>query len=435
MKAVIVGRTNTGKSSLFNRITKSRSALVFDEEGITRDILKERVSWWGESFEILDSGGWTPEKGELSDKIHEKIFESFKEGDIFIVVADGKAGPQPSDTKVLDLVRKTGKPFLFFVNKVDNPSQASLLTADFYSITPTLLSGSCEKNLGIADIIEWILQQKKTKPLSSVRERSSSIEIFVTGKANSGKSLLCNRILGQNRMIVSSQAGTTLDTVKSFFSWDSQDYALMDNPGSRRGHREERERLSYSKSQSQMTNQAHIVLIVIDSQAGPGRQDARLVRFCLEKYKPVILIANKWDLLQEKPLEERKAVREQLKKIFHFCPDLPVVFMSAKTGYKRERLFEVIADMKEKMNKRIPTSKLNDFLKKVIKKAPAPVYGTSNVKFYYITQNSQIPPGFITFANYPKGVTASYKRFILSRMKKHFGLEGVPLRLHILSRK
>ena len=435
MKAVIVGRTNTGKSSLFNRITKSRSALVFDEQGITRDILKEKVSWWGESFEIMDSGGWTLEKGELSGKILEKLLEVFREGDVFIIVADGRAGPQPGDVKVLEMIRKTGKPFLFFVNKVDDTTKESLLTADFYSITPTLLSGSCEKNLGIADIIEWILLQKKKQPSSSFKELASPIEIFVTGKANSGKSLLCNRILGQNRMIVSSQAGTTLDTVKSFFSWGNQSYAIMDNPGSRRGQREERERLSYSKSQSQMTNQAHIVLTVIDSQSGPGRQDARLVRFCLENYKPVILIANKWDLLQKSPLEKRKASREQLKKIFHFCPDLPVVFMSAKTGYKRDRLFEVIANVKEKMQKRILTSKLNDFLKTAIKKAPAPVYGTSDVKFYYITQNNHIPPGFIVFANYPKGVTASYKRFVLNRMKKHFGLEGVPLRLQILPRK
>ena len=237
MKAVIVGRTNTGKSSLFNRITKSRSALVFDEEGITRDILRETVSWWGESFVIMDSGGWTPEKKELSEKIYEKLLEVFKEGDVFIIVADGKVGLQPGDVKVLEMIRKTGKPFLFFVNKVDDATKESLLTADFYSITSTLLSGSCEKNQGIADIIEWILQKKKTQPSPSFKELSSPIEIFVTGKANSGKSLLCNRILGENRMIVSSQAGTTLDTVKSFFSWENQPYAIMDNPGSRRGQR------------------------------------------------------------------------------------------------------------------------------------------------------------------------------------------------------
>ena len=434
MKAVIVGRTNTGKSSLFNRITKSRSALVFDEKGITRDLLKEKVCWWGESFEIMDSGGWTPLRGELSSKINRKLLEAFKEGNAFIVVVDGKEGPQPGDAKVLELVRKTGKPFLFFVNKVDDPAKESLLTADFYNFSPTLLSGSCEKNLGVAGIIEWILQEKKKQPLSSSKTASSSLEIFVTGKANSGKSLLCNRILDQSRMIVSSQAGTTLDTVKSFFSWDSQSYAISDNPGSRRGHREERERLSYSKSQSQM-DQAHIILIVIDSQAGPSRQDARMVRFCLEKHKPVILIANKWDLLQKKTSQDRKAFREQMKEIFHFCSDLPLVFMSAKTGYKRERLFKVIAEVKEKMHKRIPTPKLNNFLKATLKKAPAPVYGTSDVKFYYITQNNQIPPGFIAFANYPKGVTASYKRFILGRMKEHFGLEGIPLNLQILSRK
>lgn len=432
MKAVIVGRTNTGKSSLFNRITKSRRALVFNEKGITRDILREKVHWWGRSFEILDSGGWTSEKGEISKKIQEKFLEVIKEGDAFIIVADGKAGLQPDDVKVLEPIRKTGKPFLYFVNKVDKTSNTDLLTADFYSLSSHLVSGSCEKNIGIDSIIEWVIQQKSSSAVPDIS--SSPLEIFVTGKANSGKSLLCNKILGADRMIVSSIAGTTLDTVKSFFSKGDQQYAISDNPGSRRGQREERERLSYSKSQSHI-EEAHIVLTVIDSSMGPGRQDTRLVRFCLEKRKPVILIANKWDLLQQKNVEERKNFRDQMSKIFHFCPDIPLVYMSAKTGYKKDRLFEVIADINKKMKTRIPTSKLNDFLKKTIRKAPSPVYGTSDVKCYYITQNTRIPPEFIVFVNHPKGVTDSYKRFILNRIKKHFGLEGLPLSLKVLSNK
>ena len=427
-----MGRTNTGKSSLFNRITKSRKALVFNERGITRDILKEKVSWWGKSFEIWDSGGWTTEKGELFQKVKEKFIEVLKEGDVFILIADGKAGLQLDDVKVLELIRKTGKPFLYFVNKVDHPSQTALLTADFYSLSSQLLSGSCEKNLGIDNIIEWILQQKSSQP--QPKNYSSSLEIFVTGKANSGKSFLCNRILGEDRMIVSSIAGTTLDTVKSFFSKGDQNFVISDNPGSRRGKRKERERLSYAKSQSHI-EEAHIILTVIDSSMGVGRQDVRLVRFCLEKRKPVILIANKWDLLQQKNVEERQIFRNQIKKTFHFCSDIPLVYMSAKTGYKKDRLFEVIADIKKKMQMRISTSKLNDFLKKAIKKAPSPVYGTSNVKCYYITQNNRIPPEFIVFVNHPKGMTDSYKRFILSQMKKHFGLEGLPLSLKVLSGK
>lgn len=435
MKAVIVGRTNTGKSSLFNRITRSRKALVFDEQGITRDILRERVSWWNRSFEILDSGGWTPEssKGELAKEIHKKFLEVLSEGDVFILVVDGKEGLHPQDSKVLECVRKTGKPFLTFVNKVDSPLKENLLTADFYSLSSNLLSGSCEQDLGIGEVIDWILQQLSPRTLSAKEDTAPSLlEIFVSGKANSGKSLLCNRILGESRMIVSSRAGTTLDTVKSVFTQGKQSFALLDNPGSRRGRREERERLSYSKSQSQM-EKAHMVLAVMDSEVGPSRQDARLIRLCLEKRKPVIAVANKWDLL--KSSEERKAFREEFKKIFHFCPDLPLVTVSAKTGYKKDRLFEVIDDLKEKMHRRIPTPKLNSFLNNTIKKAPAPVYGTSDVKFYYITQNSKVPPGFIAFANYPKGVTSSYKRFILSRLKEHFGLKGIPLSLQILPRK
>ena len=436
MKVVIVGRTNTGKSSLFNRITKSRKALVFNEKGITRDILREEVSWWGQSFEIMDSGGWDPDpktSDELIGKIHKKLLETFKEADAFIVVCDGRMGLQSGDIKVLELVRKTGKPFLLFVNKIDDPAKTSLLAADFYSANPFLLSGSCENNHGLSDVIEWILKQTNSPSASSLKQKPT-LEIFVTGKANSGKSQICNNILKKDRMIVCSQAGTTLDTVREFFSHRGESYAISDNPGSRRGHREERERLSYSKSQSQM-EKAHIVLAVIDSLSGPGRQDARLVRFCLEKRKPLILVANKWDLLQKKGVEERQTLRNQMKEVFHFCPDLPLVYMSAKTGYKKERLFEVINDIKMKMHSRIPTPKLNDFLKTTVRKAPAPVFGTSDVKLYYITQTGGIPPTFIAFANYPKGVTPSYRRFLLSQMKKHFDLSGLPLSLQILARK
>ena len=343
------------------------------------------------------------------------------------------AGLQLGDIKVLELVRKTGKPFLLFVNKIDDPAKESLLTADFYNAIPFLLSGSCEKNHGLSDVIEWIL--KHSPPSSSTPlKQKPALEIFVMGKANSGKSRICNNILDEDRMIVCSQAGTTLDTVRQFFSHGSESYAILDNPGSRRGHREERERLSYSKSQSQI-EQAHIVLVIIDSLSGPGRQDTRLVRFCLKKLKPVILIANKWDLLQKQGVEERKALRDRIKEVFHFCPDLPLVYMSAKTGYKKERLFEVINDIKRKMHKRIPTPKLNDFLKTTVRKAPAPVFGTSDVKIYYITQLGNIPPAFIAFANYPKGVTPSYRRFLLNQMKKHFNLGGLPLSLQILARK
>ncbi len=435
MKALIVGRTNVGKSSLFNRIAKKRKSLVFDESGITRDVLKEPVKWWGHAFEIMDSGGLPEqqEKSELYLKIQQQIEMAMKKANVFIIVTDGKVGVHPEDTRVIEMIRKTGKPFTVFVNKIDNPKNTNLFASDFFNLSTEILSGSVEQNFGVNEVIEWIILQKKKFSNSEITKKDSLniTSLFVIGKANSGKSLLCNQILNTERMIVSSKAGTTLDTVTEFFSKNKEEYSISDNPGSRRGNREEREKISFSKSLSAI-DKSDIVLLVIDGTVGASRQDTRFVQLCLEKRKPVILVVNKMDLVKKRDPQERKQKKEELKRTFHFCSDLPVVFISAKTAYHKEKLFNVITDIKNKMNVKIPTSKLNRFFTKTIRKAPSPVYGTSNVNFYYITQTHKTPPDFIAFANYPKGVTPSYRRFVIHQIKQNWNLKGIPIGFHVL---
>ena len=435
MKALVIGRTNVGKSSLFNRIAKKRKSLVFNESGITRDILKEPTEWWGHTFEIMDSGG-LPEreqKDELNLKIQEHIESAMKVADVFIVVTDGRSGIHSEDTRTMEAVRKTGKPFIVFVNKIDNPKNTSLHTSEFFNLSTEILSGSVEQNFGVDEVIEWIISQKKKNPKyqKTMGINPDITSLFVIGKANGGKSLLCNQILNTERMIVSAKAGTTLDTVTEFFSKDEKEYSISDNPGSRRGDREEREKLSFSKSRTEL-NKSDIALLVVDGTIGAGRQDARLVKLCLEKRKPIILVINKMDLVRTLDEGERERKKEELKRTFHFYPDLPIVYISAKTAYHKEKLFDAIADIKSRMNLKIPTSKLNSFFTKIIRKAPSPVYGTSNVKFYYITQTHKTPPEFIAFANYPKGVTASYRRFVINQIKENWNLQGIPIGFHVL---
>lgn len=442
MKVLILGRTNVGKSSLFNRLIKKKKSLVIDESGITRDLLKDRAKWWGQEFEIIDSGGFPEsyERDELSLKILEKIKTAVKQADVLIVVTDGKAGLHFEDAAVMKMVRKTGKPFLLFVNKVDKPDRTDLLTASFYELSSNLLSGSFENNYGVDEIVEWIISQKNKKGENNFSQKSlfnkpeEFTQLFVIGRANSGKSLLCNQILKEDRMIVSSQAGTTLDTVTEFFSYNKRDYAISDNPGSRRGNREEREKISFSKSRSEL-KKADIVLLVLDASVGASRQEARLVRLCLDKHKPVLLVVNKMDLLKNVPIEERERRQNEIKQIFHFYSDLPVVFMSAKTGYHKNKLFKMIENLKQKINFRASTSELNSFFTQVIRKAPAPVYGTSDVKFYYISQTNKKPPEFIAFANYPKGVTPAYNRFIVNRIKDKWDLKGIPVAFYALPKR
>lgn len=440
MTVLIVGRANVGKSSLFNRITRSRKALVFQEPGITRDILKEQVVWEDRSFEIMDSGGIPEEKksSELSVKVKEKILWAIQKADAFVLVADGRQGVQPGDAEALNLVRKTNKPFLFFINKVDDPSKSELMTVDFFCLTSHIVSGSCEKNYGVEGVQNWIisliLEKNSKKPVTETEYLKDNFgkrtELFVIGKANSGKSLLCNQILNEDRMIVCSQPGTTLDTVKDFFFKDEREYSIADNPGARRGVREEREKVSFAKSRSE-AEKSHIILIVADGTEGVGRQEARLAELCLNRQKPIILVVNKVDLFRYKGFS-KKDIQQQIEKTFPFYPDIPVSYISAKTGKNKEKLFRVISEIIKKTGFRISTPQLNDFFMKTIRKTPAPVYGTRDVKFYYITQTHKIPPSFIAFANHPKGVTPSYKKFVINQMKRKWGLQGIPIQLHIL---
>ncbi|MBC6415317.1 MAG: ribosome biogenesis GTPase Der [Bdellovibrionales bacterium] len=435
MKVLIMGRGNVGKSSLFNRLIKKKKSLVRDESGITRDLLKESAHWWGEDFEVIDSGGLLEDKKEeLSLKVLEKIEEALKLADVVIVMVSAKDSLQAGDFEVIEKVRKSNKTFLVFVNKVDHPGHTEKLTAPFYELHPDFLSGSVENNYAVDEIVEWIIAQKKQFNFNIKKEKKNSVvNLFVIGRANSGKSLICNQILGSNRMIVSSQSGTTLDTVTDFFSYNKEDYSISDNPGSRRGHREEREKISFAKSRSNL-DLADIVLLVLDVQLKPSRQESKLLQLCLEKQKPVLLVLNKTDLLQNF-VEDKKKMREEIKKTFHFYPDLPYVFVSAKTAYHKKKLLEEIENLKEKINFKVSTSKLNTFFFKLIRKAPAPVYGTSDVKFYYVNQTNKIPPEFIAFTNYPQGVTSSYKRFIIKQIKKKWQLEGVPIAFHALKRR
>ena len=446
MKVLIVGRMNVGKSSLFNRLIKRKSSLVIDEKGITRDLLTEKASWWGHDFELTDSGGLSfHQKDELSLEIQSKIQLALEQTDLVIVVVSAKESLHTEDFELMKKIRKSNKPFLLFVNKVDHPKKTSALTAPFYELHPDFLSGSVENNYGLDEIVEWIIKQtssqKNLKPQPELKNKAlpdlkdkNLTRLFVIGRANGGKSLLCNQILGSSRMIVSSKSGTTLDTVTDFFSYNKRNYSLSDNPGARRGQREEREKISFAKSRSEL-EKADIVLLVLDARLKAGRQEAKLVQMCLDKKKTVLLAVNKMDLLKNFTPEEKKELKDEIKKTFHFYPDLPVVFMSAKTGYHKEKLFKTIERLKQKIDFKVSTSELNQFFSKVIRKAPAPVYKNNDVKFYYINQTNKKPPEFIAFTNYPKGVTPAYSRFVVNKIKKQWKLNGIPVSFHALEKR
>lgn len=427
----IVGRPNVGKSTLFNILTNSRRAVVRDEPGVTRDIQYGTCSWRDQVFEILDTGGVTESSELIPSLIKEKVQEAIQMSDAVLLVCDGRSGLIPEDKVLFKMVAESGLPFLIVVNKLDQESQISDMLLDFYELGQELIPCSFEKRQGIDDILEWVYERA---PQVEVQEDSSEITLAILGKPNVGKSSLTNYLIGSERMIVSPIAGTTVDAIDSHFSRDGVDFKIIDTAGLRRKSKVKDgvEKLSTFKSLDSI-KRADIVLLMVDILDGPSEQDAKILREVQDEHKAVILVANKSDIASDTNIPEfRKRFREQVAEVFHFYEDIPLVFVSARTGSGVQKLFETILDIFKKTKIQISTSALNKFFTDVIRKAPSPVYRNQDVKFYYLTQTQQTPPSFIAFANKPDGVNNAYRRFLMKNIKAHWGLQGIPIRIFVM---
>lgn len=425
-KVAIIGRPNVGKSTLFNILTNSRKAVVKNQPGVTRDLIFDSVEVWGKNFDLIDTGGITEAQDVFSKLIKEQVSDFLQTVDLIVAVMDGRIGLVPEDRDIIRLIKQTGRNFIIVVNKVDSAHEESMALADFHEFGADVIAASFEQRRGLAELLEWLhkeLPEKEAVPYVGTR-------IALVGKPNVGKSSLCNRLLGEKRMLVSDVAGTTIDSVDSPMVYDGENYILVDTAGLRRSSRREEdlEIISAFKSQEAI-RRADIVLLLVDGLQGPTEQDSKIIETIIEGHKGVILVANKSDLAQKEIPEYRKKFAEQVERNFHFFTDVPVVFISALTGSGMDQLFAEIRRVTEKMNFRVSTKELNDFFFNTIRKAPAPVYGNNNVKFYYLTQTNQKPPAFIAFANHPDGVTNSYRRFLMKNIKDEWGLSGIPVRI------
>ncbi len=428
-KVAIVGRPNVGKSTLFNILTSSRKSVVKNQPGVTRDIIIEPCEVWGKSFDVIDTGGITEAHDTFSQMIREQVTDFLSTVDFLIVVMDGRAGMIPEDREIIRIAQMTEKPFLIVVNKVDRVHEEDVLKAEFYEFGHDVLATSFEQRRGISEILEW-LHKNLPEQVSVLRE---GIRVAIVGKPNVGKSSMVNTLLGQKRMLVSDIAGTTVDAVDTPFVYNDKKYILVDTAGLRRSaKREEDVEIIAAFKSHESIRRADLILLMIDGTIGPTEQDAKIMESILDDHKGVIVVANKSDLGRQQIPEYRQTFKAQMEKVFHFFIDVPVVFTSAETGYGVEDMLDKIEQISEKINMRISTSDLNDFFFETIRKAPAPVWGISNVKFYYLTQTTQKPPAFIAFANHPDGVDNSYRRFLIKNMKERFHLEGVPLRIFVM---
>ena len=428
----IIGRPNVGKSTLFNYLVESRRSVVKNQPGVTRDIIFEEAELWGKTFELVDTGGITEATDEISTQIRAHVLEFLKTVDYLLVIMDYKSGLCPEDREIIRIAKESGKEFLLVINKVDKSSDLDIAGAEFYEFGMSLVTCSFEARFGVDRLLEWVSERLQ---VDDTHEKEGFV-FSIVGKPNVGKSSLTNQLLGANKMLVSTIAGTTVDSVDFEFKYNDLDYRLIDTAGLRRHAKrtEDVEIISAIKT-SQSIRKSQLVLLMIDGVEGPTEQDAKILQEIVESHKGVILVVNKLDLGEAEIAEFRKTTRQKVAEEFHFYIDIPIAFISAKTGKGLKELFKIIEDVRNKLSTRISTTELNDFFMNVIRQAPAPVYGLRNVKFYYLTQTKQVPPSFIAFANHPDGVDNAYRRFLTKRIKKRFGMEGIPIRIFVMKSK
>ena len=441
-RVLIVGRPNVGKSSLFNRLVQKRKALVFNQPGVTRDILRETVSWWGTSFEIEDSGGlWSAShpaihkrSGSLSRLIDKKVCAAIKETDFLLFVTDARTGCMEEDKKTWRMIKKSGKPCLILVNKVDEEKNSSSLLAEFACFGVDCVPCAFEQDRGVAIAVEWIIRQIKQKsPVKSPPKSTlQPIRLLILGRPNVGKSLLCNAFLKEERVITSPLKGTTVDIVEDSFQYGSTLYQILDTAGYYRKEKQKTPVSLASVKMEQALKTADVLLLLVDATRFPGREDARLLELCHRQHKALIMVVNKWDLQKN---TDKTMYRTRIQKKFVFYPHLPVVFISALKREGLEVLLKATHTLYQKMCFHIATSELNQFLMAATRKAPSPVSGVQDVKFYYFTQARRPPPHFIAFANYPKAISNAYRRFLIRQIQNHWSLKGVPIKLSFRGRR
>jgi GTP-binding protein len=430
----IVGRPNVGKSTLFNRLTASRTAIEEKVPGVTRDRLYGPAEWRGKNFIVIDTGGLSFEESDpLIRQVRRQVELAIAEARIILFVLDGREGPHPLDQEIAALLRRSGKPVLLTVNKIDHPGAADEVTS-FYSLgmgEPFPVSAAHGRGTGdLLDRICELLPEEKGNPAGE-----EILRVAVIGRPNVGKSQLINTILGRERVIVSPAPGTTRDAVDTPFCFGGSDYLLIDTAGVRRKSKVKESVEYYSVLRAlKAVERADVALLILDATAGIAEQDQRLAGYIEQTGRGLIIVVNKWDLIEER----REIRREWLKNIeraFAFVSYAPVTFISALTGSRVEQLFPLIARVHRELYKRISTSLLNELVADALAVNPPAAVKGKQLKIYYAAQVSVRPPTFIFFANNPRLVHFSYRRYLENRLREAFDFGGTPLRIEFKPRR
>lgn len=429
----IVGRPNVGKSTLFNKISGKRIAIVEDTPGVTRDRIYTDAEWLSHSFILVDTGGIEPENDDIiASQMRRQAELAIETADVIIFVVDAREGLTSADEEVAHMLRRSKKPIVLAVNKVDAPKYEDN-AFDFYSLgLGTPITCSASQRTGLGDLLDAVVGYFPENNDAEADEENRPLNIAVVGKPNVGKSSIINTILGEQRSIVSDIPGTTRDAIDTPFSHDGRDYVIIDTAGLRRRRSIEDESIErYSVIRSlAAVRRADVVLIVVDAGEELSEQDVRIAGYAHEEGKASILIVNKWDLI-EKDTNTMNEFKKRLKVDLSFMSYVPMLFTSAKTGQRVNKIFDYIDMVYKQNSKRVTTGTLNDVVSEAVSVTAPPSDKGRQLKIYYATQVSVNPPTFVLFVNDSNIMHFSYKRYLENYIRKSFSLDATPIRLFV----
>jgi len=431
----IVGRPNVGKSTLFNTLAGERISIVKDTPGVTRDRIYADVSWLDKEFTMIDTGGIEPDSSDIIlSQMREQAEIAIATADVIVFIVDVRQGLVDADSKVADMLRKSHKPVILAVNKVDSLAKFGNDVYEFYNLgigDPIPVSGA--SRLGIGDLLDEVVKHFDASQMEE--EEDDRPRIAVVGKPNVGKSSLINKLLGENRVIVSNIAGTTRDAVDTEIIHNGVPYVFIDTAGLRRKNKikEDLERYSIIRTVTAV-DRADVVIIVIDAKEGITEQDAKIAGIAHERGKGIIVAVNKWDAI-EKNDKTIYQYTNKLKETLSFMPYAEYIFISAETGQRLPKLFELIDAVRQNQNMRVATGVLNEIVSEAVAMQQPPSDKGKRLKIYYVTQVAVKPPTFVVFVNDKELMHFSYTRYIENQIRNAFGFRGTSLKFIIRERK
>ncbi|MCI9082045.1 MAG: ribosome biogenesis GTPase Der [Lachnospiraceae bacterium] len=431
----IVGRPNVGKSTLFNVLAGERISIVQDTPGVTRDRIYADVSWLNMMFTLIDTGGIEPESSDIIlSQMREQAQIAIDTADVIIFITDVRQGLVDADSKVADMLRRSRKPVVLVVNKVDSFEKLMPDVYEFYNLgigDPVPISAVSK--LGIGDMLDEVARHFPEDV--GEEDEDDRPRVAIVGKPNVGKSSLINRLVGEERVIVSDIAGTTRDAIDTEIIWDDREYIFIDTAGLRRKNKikEELERFSIIRAVTAV-ERADVVVIVIDATEGVTEQDAKIAGIAHERGKGIIIAVNKWDAIEKDDKTIYKHTG-RIREVLSFMPYAEILFISAKTGQRTQKLFDMIDVVLENNSMRVATGVLNEIMTEAVAMQQPPSDKGKRLKLYYITQVAVKPPTFVIFVNDKELMHFSYTRYLENRIRDAFGFQGTSLKFIIRERK